>query len=81
MSKASVRRAVETVPIEGPDGATPMTQMTLTGVVRTSKGFAVAVATITRDGAVTLKLRSSQSMREFVALEHKRLAHAATLRA
>ncbi len=80
MSKG-IRKTLESPPLEGPDGATPAAQMTLTGVVKTSKGYAVAVATIAKDGTVALKLRSSQSMREFVALEHKRLAHAATLRA
>lgn len=56
--------------IAGPDGAKPTRPMTLTGVVRTSKGFAVAQASIALDGTLTVKLGYSQSEKQFVAHEH-----------
>lgn len=64
--------------IAGLDGAKPTRPMTLTGVVRTSKGFAVAVATFGLDGTLVVKLGNSQSEKQFVAHEHaKNLARLA----
>lgn len=56
--------------ILGPDGARPTKVMTLTGVVRTSRGFAVAYASIELDGTLTVRLGYSQSEKQFVAHEH-----------
>ncbi len=64
-----------------PDGAAPHGEMTLTGVVRTTKGYAVAVGHVLKDGTVTITLGTSQSHKEFVALEHKRIALRETLKA
>jgi hypothetical protein len=63
------------------DGAEPAGTMVLTGVVRTTKGYAVARAVIARDGNVTVTLGHSQTHKEFVAIEHKRSLTAATLKA
>lgn len=66
----------------GPDGATVIAPMRLTGVVRTSKGFAVAQVTFGPDGAViSAALGRSQALKEFVALEHKRILVLATQKA
>jgi hypothetical protein len=56
------------------DGASPERSMVLAGIVRTSKGFAVAVAELAADGTTTsLRIGRSQTIREFVALEHKKM--------
>ena len=60
-------------PGESPDDATPVGSMTLSGLVRTTKGFAVAVATFKADGGLTVRLGPSQTDRPSVAREHKRL--------
>lgn len=67
--------------LAGPDGAEPTKAMVLTGVVKTSKGYAVATAVVDREGVAKLSLGTSQAYKEFVAREHKRLALAATLKA
>lgn len=63
------------VPAEvvGPDGAKLLGPMTLSGVVRTTKGFSVAVETIDKDGNRTVRLGISQTERQFVALEHRNM--------
>lgn len=67
------------------DEATVVRPMTLTGVVRTSKGLAVATVVLDVEGNPTsVKVGRSQSVehgRPFVAREHKRLAMEATQRA
>jgi hypothetical protein len=62
------------------DGATPVGPMVLTGVVRTTKGYAVARAVV-KDGAAVVTLGHSQTHKEFVAMEHKKVLIAATLKA
>ena len=63
--------------VSAPDGATLVSAMTLTGIVKTSKGVAVLTAQLGPDGAVkSLKLGNSQDARfgkPFVAEEHKRM--------
>lgn len=57
----------------GPEGATLTKDATVTGVVRTSKGFAVARVVISPNGAVkSVRLGLSQAERRFVAMEHAR---------
>jgi hypothetical protein len=62
-------------PVRGAvDGATPTAPMRLSGLVRTSRGFAVARVVLRPDGTVeSLELGPSQSQREYVAMQHKRL--------
>jgi hypothetical protein len=57
----------------GPDGATPTKTMRMTGVVRTTRGYCVAIATVEPDGTFELRLGNSQSHQEFVHMEHKRV--------
>ena len=57
----------------GPDGATPLGEMRLSGVVRTSGGYAVVTVDISADGGMAVKLGPSQRVLEFVCAEHKRL--------
>ena len=59
--------------VVGPDGAEPTKPMTLTGVVRTTKGYAVAIATRDDAGNVSVKLGRSQSEKVYVALEHRNM--------
>lgn len=80
------RLKVTDVPAEeprvvSPDGATPVGDMTLSGVVKTSKGYAVATATIAPDGSATVRLSHSQSSKEFVAAQQKRTAQVLAVKA
>lgn len=69
-------------PVTGVDGATAKGAMTVTGVIRTTKGFAVAEVVLSPTGDVlTIHVGVSQTERHFIALEHKRVAVAATVRA
>lgn len=61
------------------DGGTPIGPMTLSGVVKTTRGYAVATATFDADGNATVKLGNSQAYPEHVAAEHKRILVNATL--
>lgn len=55
------------------DSATVMKPMVLTGLVRTSRGYAVATAVLEPDGtARSVKLGHSQAYKSPVALEHQR---------
>lgn len=57
-----------------PDGAVPTGPMRLAAPVRTSKGYALAIAEIAPDGTVLkVKLGHSQTALEFIAREHKRV--------
>ncbi len=78
MSRSSRREERE--PTVGPDGATPVGPMTLTGVVKTSKGFAVATAVFDGD-SVKVTLAGSQAFRQFVDAQHKRAVVAQALKA
>jgi hypothetical protein len=67
--------------IEGPDGAVPSGPLTLTGVVKTTKGYAVALVELSPSGAVlSATLRGSQTFPEHVAREHQRIAVNETLK-
>lgn len=66
---------------KGPDGATPVGTMRLTGVIRTTRGYAVAQETVDADGARSLVIGPSQAFPEHVASEHKRVVVNATLKA
>jgi hypothetical protein len=58
----------------GRDGAIPVASMVLSGIVRTSKGFAVCLARLRADGTVeNVELGRSQVFKEHVAAEHKPL--------
>lgn len=73
----------ETAPAPtGPDGAKPTATMVLTGLVRTSHGYAVAIEEIGADGQrLSLRLGRSQAIKNFVAQEHKRVLVAAAQKA
>ena len=59
--------------IQSPDNAAVTKPMVLTGLVRTSRGFAVATATLEPDGTVrSVRLGHSQAFKTFVAMEHQR---------
>lgn len=68
-------------PIVGPEGATPLGQMILSGVVKTNRGYAVATAVVSPNGEITITLGNSQAFPEHVAVEHKRIAVNAALKA
>ncbi len=70
-----------TLPGNAPDGATPVGTMTLSGVVRTTRGYAVAIASLGEDGSMVVTLGNSQVYPEHIASEHKRVAVKATLAA
>lgn len=68
---APQQTAVKTV---SPDGATVVKEMILTGLVKTTKGYAVATVVLRPTGeVVSCALGHSQAYKEFVALEHSRL--------
>ena len=79
MSRSSRREDREVV--AGPDGATPVGPMTTSGVVKTTKGYAVATVTVDEDGSLSVKLARSQAFKQYIAAEHKRQAVAEALRA
>lgn len=81
MSAAARAARAKATPATGPDGGTPTGDMELSGVVRTSRGYAVAQALVKADGSVTVTLGPSQAYPEHVAHEHKRVAVNAALRA
>lgn len=62
----------------GADDATPVGSMTLSGVIRTTKGYALATAVFSPDGSLTsLALGISQAYphgKPHIAREHVRLA-------
>lgn len=73
MTSNPPRRTLTRARIESADNATPKGPMTLTGIVRTTRGYAVAIATLDAEGNVqTVKLGHSQTERQFVAQEHAR---------
>lgn len=62
------------VKIESPDGVNVVRPMTLSGIVRTTRGFAVATVELAADGSVlSVKLGNSQSEKQFVAGEHVKM--------
>lgn len=64
------------------DGAELAAPMVLTGVVKTTKGYAVAIAKFHADGRLdSLKLQLSQAFKEHVAREHKKVLVVEALRA
>ena len=70
------------VRVTSPDGAELKGNATVTGLVKTTKGFATAIVELTPDGsAVSVKLLLSQTEKRFVAIEHKREVMRAALRA
>ena len=75
------KKPAQTEP-KGPDGATPLRPMVLTGIVRTGKGYALATAVLTADGRVaSVSLGHSQSQKEYIAIEHKRALTVASSKA
>lgn len=70
----------ESRPAKGPDLAVPVAKMFLSGIVKTSKGYAVATAAINSDGTVdSIALGRSQLDIRFVAKEHQRGLYMAAL--
>ena len=65
----------------GPDGASPVGAMTLTGLVRTSRGYAVASLVVEPDGTQAFRLGNSQVYPEHIAAEHKKMLVKASLAA
>jgi hypothetical protein len=61
-------------PPAGPDGATPVRAYTLAGVVRTTKGYALATCVVGLDGSMSVSLGGSQVFPEHVVTEHARAA-------
>ncbi len=56
------------------DDAKPAAPMVLTGLVKTSKGYAVAVATFEADGSLqSLEVGPSQANKVYVAMKHQRM--------
>lgn len=67
------RRHLPSQRVEAVDDATLKGNATLTGLVRTSRGYATAVAVFAPDGSVvSLKLGLSQAHKPFAAIEHKK---------
>lgn len=64
----------------GPDGAFTVGPFTLAGMVRTTRGYAVAISTFAADGSlISTTLGNSQVApygKPFIAAEHVRLATA-----
>lgn len=67
----------------GPDGATlTKTGGVVTGLVRTSKGYAVATIELDGEGRTTsVRLGHSQTQKEFAAREHLRVVTREALKA
>lgn len=65
----------------GPDGATLVGDGTLTGVVKTSKGYALMTAEVAPDGSVVLTVSGSQAFKQFVVTQQKRAAFAGAMKA
>jgi len=75
-----VSRPKNAPPLVGPDGATAAAPLVLSGVVKTSKGYAVARATLKPDGTVeAVSLMPSQAFKQYVAAQHKRIVLAEAL--
>lgn len=68
--------------MEVADDAIPTKNMILTGLVRTSKGYALAIVEYAPDGSlVALRLGRSQADKVFVAMAHKEALVKASLAA
>ncbi len=68
--------------VASPDGATLKGNATVTGLVKTSRGYATAIVELAPDGTtVAVRLGLSQAEKRFVAIEHKREVVKAALRA
>lgn len=65
--------AASTPRLVGPEGATVTKPIAMAGMVRTTKGYAVAMVMINLDGTHTVKIGPSQSEKWCVAREHQRL--------
>lgn len=82
MSRTSRREESKPEPLVGPDGGTPTAPMVLSGVVKTSRGYAVALATLRADGTVErVELKGSQAFKQYVAAQHKNIVLAEALKA
>lgn len=83
MSRSERREAARPAPPTGPDGAIPVALMTLSGVVKTSRGFAVCRAVLRPDGTVERieLLGPSQARKEFIAGQHIKVAQLEALKA
>ena len=76
------RQLPKPVRVTSPDGAELKGNATVTGLVKTTKGFATAIVELSPDGAVvSVRLLLSQSEKRFVAMEHKREVVKAAMRA
>lgn len=68
--------------IASPDGAALVRNATLTGVVRTTKGYAAMVVVVDPSGAlVSAKLHGSQAYPDWVVRDQARMSHASALAA
>lgn len=71
----------EPIRLVGEDGGALVGNATLTGVVKTTKGYAVATVYVSADGGIKAVLGKSQAFKEFVAQEQKRAAAAGASKA
>lgn len=68
--------------LKGPDGATPSSTMDVSGVVKTTKGYAVCSVKMAADGSVlSVSLSDSQAYKQHVAMIAKRVQLDAALKA
>lgn len=65
----------------GVDGATLVGGGTLTGVVKTTRGYALATATVMPDGTTVVTLGNSQAFKQFVVEQQKRAGLAGAMKA
>ena len=76
------RKQLERATLKGPDGATPSASMELSGVVRTTKGYAMCNVKLAADGSVlAVSLSDSQAFKQHVATLAKRAQLEAALKA
>ena len=72
------RRHLPSARVESPDDAALKGNATLTGLVRTTRGYATALVELAPDGSLmSVRLGLSQTEKRFVAIEHKRALIAA----
>lgn len=70
------------VVVESPDGASLDRNATLTGVVRTTKGYAAMIVVVDPSGAlVSAKLHGSQAYPDWVVRDQARMSHSVALAA
>lgn len=72
----------EAAALVGPDGASPSGPIEISGITKTSLGYAVVRAVLKPDGSVeSVSMTASQAFKEHVASQHKRIALAEALKA